>query len=155
VFAALIHDVDHTGVPNTTLVNENAAIAAVYNSKSVAEQNSVDVAWSILMDSEYDDLRASIYSDATSLEHFRQLVVNSVLATDIMDKEANSIRSVKWEKAFKGADEEDDSEISELDAVNRKATIVIVAYDATLAGIHRMEREAFPRIVQGVQSGPL
>jgi hypothetical protein len=76
------------------------------------------------MDSEYDALRASIYSDAASLEHFRQLVVNSVMATDIMDKEANSFRSAKWEKAFKGADEED-SEISELDTVNRKATIVI------------------------------
>jgi class 3 adenylate cyclase len=124
VFSALIHDVDHTGVPNSTLVNEKAAIAAVYNSKSIAEQNSVDIAWGILMDSEYDELRASIYSDATSLEHFRQLVVNSVMATDIMDKEANSIRSAKWDRAFKDADE-DDSSITELDAINRKATIVI------------------------------
>jgi hypothetical protein len=123
VFAALIHDVDHTGVPNTTLISENAPIAAVYDSKSVAEQNSVDIAWGILMGSEYDALRASIYSDATSLEHFRQLVVNSVMATDIMDKEANALRCVKWEIAFKGADEEDS--VSELDAINRKATIVI------------------------------
>jgi hypothetical protein len=124
VFSALIHDVDHTGVPNTTLINENAAIAALYNSKSVAEQNSVDIAWGILMDSEYDALRAGIYSNATSLDHFRQLVVNSVMATDIMDKEANSFRSAKWDKAFKGADEEDKN-ISELDTINRKATIVI------------------------------
>jgi class 3 adenylate cyclase len=124
VFSALIHDVDHTGVPNSTLVNEKAAIAALYNSKSVAEQNSVDIAWGILMDSEYDELRASIYSDATGLEHFRQLVVNSVMATDIMDKEANSIRSAKWDKAFKDA-EDDDASITELDTINRKATIVI------------------------------
>jgi hypothetical protein len=96
----------------------------VYNSKSVAEQNSVDIAWGILMDSEYDELRACIYSDATNLDHFRQLVVNSVMATDIMDKEANAFRCAKWDKAFKDADE-DDASITELDATNRKATIVI------------------------------
>jgi class 3 adenylate cyclase len=124
VFSALIHDVDHTGVPNSTLINENAAIAAVYNSKSVAEQNSVDIAWGILMDSDYDELRASIYSDETNLKHFRQLVVNSVMATDIMDKEANSYRSAKWDKAFNNANEVDSS-ITTLGATNRKATIVI------------------------------
>jgi hypothetical protein len=76
----------------------------VYNSKSVAEQNSVDIAWAILMDPEYDELRAT--STLTSNEHFRQLVVNSVMATDIMDKEANSF-AAKWDKAFKDADEDD------------------------------------------------
>lgn len=45
VFSALIHDVDHTGVPNATLVKENAKIAELYKQKSVAEQNSVDLAW--------------------------------------------------------------------------------------------------------------
>jgi hypothetical protein len=124
VFAALIHDVDHTGVPNTTLINEKQAIAAVYNNKSVAEQNSVDIAWAILMDPEYDDLRATIYSDTSNLEHFRQLVVNSVMATDIMDKEGNAYRCAKWDKAFKDANEVDSS-ITQLDATNRKATIVI------------------------------
>jgi hypothetical protein len=89
VFAALIHDVDHTGVPNSTLINENAALP-VQQAKECCWQNSVDIAWAILMDPEYDELRGSIYSDETNLEHFRQLVVNSVMATDIMDK-ANSL----------------------------------------------------------------
>lgn len=40
VFSALIHDVDHQGVPNSQLVKENASIASVYKNKSVAEQNS-------------------------------------------------------------------------------------------------------------------
>ena len=45
VFSALIHDVDHTGVSNAQLVKEKTKLAIDYNNKSVAEQNSVDVAW--------------------------------------------------------------------------------------------------------------
>ena len=45
VFSALIHDVDHTGVSNAQLVKERAQLALEYKNKSVAEQNSVDVAW--------------------------------------------------------------------------------------------------------------
>jgi hypothetical protein len=37
VFAALIHDVDHVGVLNTQLVQENAPLATLYEGKSVAE----------------------------------------------------------------------------------------------------------------------
>ena len=37
----MIHDVDHTGVPNAQLVKEGAEIAAIYKNKSVAEQNSI------------------------------------------------------------------------------------------------------------------
>lgn len=43
VFSALIHDVDHPGVPNARLVIEGAATAAMYNNKSIAENNSIDV----------------------------------------------------------------------------------------------------------------
>ena len=43
VFSALIHDLDHVGVPNTQLVKENSPVAALYSNKSVAEQNSVDI----------------------------------------------------------------------------------------------------------------
>ena len=38
VLSALIHDVDHTGVPNAQLVKENAYVARAYKNKSVAEQ---------------------------------------------------------------------------------------------------------------------
>lgn len=40
VLAALIHDVDHLGIPNTQLVKEEMEIAKVYKNKSVAEQVS-------------------------------------------------------------------------------------------------------------------
>jgi len=38
-FSALIHDVDHTGVPNAQLiVVENHPVAAMFNNRSIAEQ---------------------------------------------------------------------------------------------------------------------
>jgi hypothetical protein len=39
VFSALIHDCDHSGVPNAQLVIEGAEVANYYKNKSVAEQN--------------------------------------------------------------------------------------------------------------------
>lgn len=43
VLAALIHDVDHRGVPNFVLSKEDPNLAKVYQNKSIAEQNSIDV----------------------------------------------------------------------------------------------------------------
>jgi hypothetical protein len=123
VFAALIHDVDHTGLPNTQLVKEKTALASAYNDKSVAEQNSVDVAWSLLMDDSFSAIRRVIYSNGDELKRFRQLVVNSVMATDIMDKDLKTLRNSRWDRAF----QESTTAVPESmrDTVNRKATIVI------------------------------
>lgn len=80
IFSAMIHDVQHSGVPNTQLIKEESCLAAVYK-KSVAEQNSIDIAWELLMGQEYVDLRSVIYSNQEEQNRFRQLVVNSVMAT--------------------------------------------------------------------------
>ena len=74
VFSALVHDVDHTGVPNSQLVREGTIVAKLYRNKSVAEQNSVDLAWDLLMDARYSELRAAIYSSHAELRRFRQLL---------------------------------------------------------------------------------
>jgi hypothetical protein len=124
VFSALIHDVDHTGVPNAQLVKEKAKLSAHYKGKSVAEQNSVDLAWDLLMDDDYSNLRAAIYTTEAEKKRFRQLVVNSVMATDIMDKDLKMLRNARWEKAFSDTAAEAREE-SRKDAVDRKATIVI------------------------------
>jgi hypothetical protein len=39
------------------------------------------------MDVKYSELRATICSDETEMQRFRQLIVNSVTATDIRDKQ--------------------------------------------------------------------
>jgi hypothetical protein len=124
VFSALIHDADHTGVPNSQLSKEDSTLSKLYKDKSVAEQNSVDLCWDLLMDSNFDELRAAIYSTVDEKLRFRQLVVNSVMATDIMDKDLKTLRNNRWEKAFsvgaaRGLEESNEH------AVDRKATIVI------------------------------
>eukprot|EP00980_Cylindrotheca_fusiformis_P007982 scaffold1700_cov91-Cylindrotheca_fusiformis.AAC.1 len=77
---------DHPGVPNAQLGKENTRRAQIFK-ESVAEQNSVELACAMLMGEEYDALRACIYNTEEDLRRFRQLVVNTVMATDIVDKE--------------------------------------------------------------------
>jgi len=120
VFLALIHDVDHTGVPTAQLIKENAKIAMLYGGKSVAEQNSVDIAWDLLMDSRYENFRHTIYASECEFRHFCQLVVNSVMATDIMDKDLKALHNAHWDWAFSETSSDNDR-----DNINRKATIVI------------------------------
>ena len=112
--------VDHRGVPNGRLIEEDAALATAYQNKSVAEQNSVDLAWNTLMKPQFKDLRACIYADEVELLRFRQIIVNSVLATDIFDKELGALRKNRWDLAFS-----ETARGSTTDDVNRKATIVI------------------------------
>ena len=121
VLSALIHDADHPGVPNTQLIKENASIASVYNNKSIAEQNSVDLAWDLLMDDSFGDLRRAIYVTEEDFLRFRQLVVNVVLATDIMDKDLGALRKGRWNKAFSECPLDESPEVAQ----NRKATIVM------------------------------
>lgn len=130
-FSALIHDVDHQGVPNSQLVKEGTDLVAKYHNRSVAEQHSIDVAWALLMSQRFAALRRTIASTPRELQRFRQLVVNSVMATDIMDKELKQLRNERWDRAF--SDESGCSDkncaVHKTDccaaARNRKATIVI------------------------------
>ena len=122
VFAALIHDSDHYGIPNAQLVAEKASLAYKYKNRSPAEQNSVNIAWNVLMKSQFSLLRETICSTDDEMCRFRQLVVNSVMATDIADKEMKDLRNARWAKAFS---DEARSEESLRTNVNRKATIVI------------------------------
>jgi hypothetical protein len=121
VLSALIHDVDHPGVPNLQLVKEGAQVATQYQNKSPAEQNSVDLAWNLLMEDEFKDFRATIYRTDAELVRFRQLIVNSVMATDIADRELKVLRNLRWDRAFSSTTVDSNPH----DAVNRKATIVI------------------------------
>ncbi|CAJ1965718.1 unnamed protein product [Cylindrotheca closterium] len=122
VFSAIIHDAGHYGVPNAQLVAENDPMVTKYKGKSMAEQNSVDIVWDLLMKPEYASLRTCIYSTDEEMRRFRQLLVNVVMATDIADKELGALRKARWNVAFDKTENEMLS--SDLDR-NRKATIVI------------------------------
>ena len=120
VFAALIHDVDHKGVPNAQLIKEGTETAQRYG-KNIAERHSVDVAWKLLMDPRFEDLRMIIYRTDAELIRFRQLLIECVLSTDICDPELQQISKQRWQKAF------GDSVVNETEQTvrNRKATVVM------------------------------
>jgi hypothetical protein len=92
VLAALIHDVDHFGVSNFQLIKEEHELASLFKNKSIAEQNSIVLAWDTLMDPRLYDLRRCIYADPFELQRFRQLMANTVLATHIFDKQLQALR---------------------------------------------------------------
>ena len=122
IFSALVHDVDHIGVSNYQLVKEKSPIAGLYKNKSVSEQNSVDIAWWLLMTPNFSDLRECIgLSDAKELRRFRQVLVNSVIATDILDIDLKVHRDKAWAKAFRKAPSKTVSNSSD----SLKATAVI------------------------------
>ena len=131
VVSALIHDADHPGVPNMQLIKEHSVLASYYKSKSIAEQNSVDLCWDMLQDARFQDLRAAIYTNESERKRFRQLIVNSVMATDIMDKDLKALRNARWDKAFAAesipVEVGDNQSLRDRDTANknRKATIVI------------------------------
>jgi hypothetical protein len=124
VLSALVHDADHQGVPNATLIEESAPIASHYKNKSIAEQRSVDCSWELLQEERYRDLRRAIYSTTSELKRFRQLIVTCVLSTDIADKGLSANRKNRWKQAFAEESPNGDGEDLTL-ARNRKATIVL------------------------------
>ena len=67
---------DHSGVSNVQLVKEGVAIAERYKQRSVAEQNSLDLSWGLLMDDQFEALRLFLFPTQNELIRFRQLVVN-------------------------------------------------------------------------------
>jgi hypothetical protein len=125
VFAALIHDVDHTGLPNAQLVKDEDEVALKFDNKSVAEQNSVHLGWEMLMDPRFERLRKCIYQTNVERKRFRQLVINSVMATDIADRRVNEERQMKWDKAFQRNTNDAVSGLQMQEDMNRKSTAVI------------------------------
>jgi hypothetical protein len=105
-----------------TSIKEETDTAQLYKNQSVAEQNSIDLGWDLLMQEQFMDLRRAIYSTQSELQRFRQMVVNNIMATDIMDKDLKKLRNDRWEKAFS-------TELSicgsAKEEIDRKATIVI------------------------------
>lgn len=74
VLSALIHDAAHYGVANAQLIKENDALALKYKNQSIAEQYSLDLCWSLLMEEEFSNLRAAIYVNESEMRRFRYVV---------------------------------------------------------------------------------
>lgn len=57
-------------------MKENDPLCARYAERSVAEQNSLDLSWDLLMQDQYVALRDFLFPKPSDLNRFRQLVVN-------------------------------------------------------------------------------
>ena len=125
VFSSLVHDVDHQGVPNAQLVKEHDPLCEKYDNRSVAEKRSIAIAWDILMEDRFVDLQGTIFTNSREMMRFRQLLMNTVLATDIADKERSAAGKIRWQKAFHPSNENvlDVSETQE-NIRSLKATLV-------------------------------
>lgn len=105
LFAALIHDCGHKGLPNVELVRQEDQLASQYDNRSIHEQNALHLAFDVLMESKYSSLRCAIYGDRDEFVRFRQVVINAVLATDILDDGVTGQQSVRWGCTFKGQED--------------------------------------------------
>lgn len=70
---------DHRGCSNAQLAKEDRSMAELYQDKSIAEQNSLDLSWTLFMGPNYQQLRNAMFGKHSDLCRFRQLVVNVVL----------------------------------------------------------------------------
>jgi 3'5'-cyclic nucleotide phosphodiesterase len=104
LIAGLIHDLLHPGVPNTTLIKEKVPIAVKYNGRCVAERNSLDKAWELLMEDRFLDFRLALCPTKNEVLRFRKFLVHLVLATDIMDAGLRELYVSRWTQVFEGGD---------------------------------------------------
>jgi len=100
VFAAMIHDVDHQGVPNTRLAFESDPIVELHGALSVAEKHSIKVAFRTLSESGFDEFRSIVFESPDDQLQMHHIVSNVVVSTDIASPERMQSTKKRWEEAF-------------------------------------------------------
>ena len=91
----------------------------------------MDLAFGLLDQAEFEDLRNCIYTNLDEFNRFRSTIITIVLATDIMDKQLAALRRERWAKAFNKdnvsvlGDSDSSNEENRIVVKNRKATIVL------------------------------
>ncbi len=115
IFAALIHDVEHQGLPNRQLCNEAVKLAVTYNDQSVAENRSLAIGFHELLKEDYTELRAVLFGNSnetdpsqSDYQKFRRQVISLVLTTDIANPERTALFKSKWVEAFESPLVDDD-----------------------------------------------
>ncbi|XP_075732833.1 dual specificity calcium/calmodulin-dependent 3',5'-cyclic nucleotide phosphodiesterase 1C isoform X1 [Rhipicephalus microplus] len=80
LFAAIIHDYEHTGTTNNFHVMSRSETALIYNDRSVLENHHISAAFRLLTD---DDQNILSSLSKEEYKEFRLLVIEMVLATDM------------------------------------------------------------------------
>ncbi|XP_042331687.1 calcium/calmodulin-dependent 3',5'-cyclic nucleotide phosphodiesterase 1C isoform X4 [Sceloporus undulatus] len=81
IFAAAIHDYEHTGTTNNFHIQTRSDTAILYNDRSVLENHHLSAAFRLLQDDEEMNILSNLSKD--DWREFRTLVIEMVLATDM------------------------------------------------------------------------
>ncbi|XP_060949597.1 dual specificity calcium/calmodulin-dependent 3',5'-cyclic nucleotide phosphodiesterase 1A [Limanda limanda] len=81
IFAAAIHDYEHTGTTNNFHIQTRSDTAMLYNDRAVLENHHVSAAYRLLQDDDEKNILSNLNKD--DWRELRSLVVEMVLATDM------------------------------------------------------------------------
>ncbi|KAI3354726.1 hypothetical protein L3Q82_004510 [Scortum barcoo] len=81
IFAAAIHDYEHTGTTNNFHIQTRSDTAMLYNDRAVLENHHVSAAYRLLQDDDERNILSNLSKD--DWRELRTLVVEMVLATDM------------------------------------------------------------------------
>ncbi|XP_036935812.1 calcium/calmodulin-dependent 3',5'-cyclic nucleotide phosphodiesterase 1A-like, partial [Acanthopagrus latus] len=81
IFAAAIHDYEHTGTTNNFHIQTRSDTAMLYNDRAVLENHHVSAAYRLLQDDDEMNILSNLSKD--DWRELRNLVVEMVLATDM------------------------------------------------------------------------
>lgn len=91
MFTALINNVNLTWMRNPVFVQKCPDVAATYRFCSVAEQRLFDISWALFMDNQDANLRTAICDGNEELNQFQELVINGVMATNLLDPDLKKV----------------------------------------------------------------
>ncbi|CAH8867357.1 unnamed protein product [Trichobilharzia szidati] len=80
LFAAVIHDYEHTGTTNNFHIATRSELALIYNDRGVLENHHVSAIFRLMQEEEFSILSGL---DPDQYKEFRQLVIDMVLCTDM------------------------------------------------------------------------
>ncbi|XP_044143432.1 LOW QUALITY PROTEIN: calcium/calmodulin-dependent 3',5'-cyclic nucleotide phosphodiesterase 1B [Bufo gargarizans] len=91
IFAAAIHDFEHTGTTNSFHIQTKSDCAILYNDRSVLENHHVSAVYRIMQD---DEMNIFVNLTKDEFTELRSLVIEMVLATD-MSCHFQQVKTVK------------------------------------------------------------
>ncbi|KAB7495468.1 Calcium/calmodulin-dependent 3',5'-cyclic nucleotide phosphodiesterase 1C, partial [Armadillidium nasatum] len=91
LFAALVHDLEHTGTTNNFHVMSGTDTALLYNDRAVLENHHISAAFRLLKG---DETNILVNLSREEYREFRSLVIDMVLATD-MSSHFQQIKAMK------------------------------------------------------------
>lgn len=115
IFSAFIHDLDHLGVSNKQLIDEDHHLAKKYSKDtfSIAEFHSISLAFEILVKEEYRHLVKEVFGENENsiLRKFHESVKNFVLNTDITNEKRQKSLKDSYMRLVNRDTSHDDEEI--------------------------------------------